>query len=551
MKRCPSCQRTYLDESLNFCRDDGASLVWEQSPQYDSSQGPGSSGMGRDTGSLPTRVFGAQSAAAAYSGNVGLLAPSSRTLPLPPRRPTRRAIDSLAVLPLVNDSADADMEYFSDGVTENIINSLAQLPKLRVVPRSTVFRYKGSNIDPQEVGQLLGVRAVLTGRFRQVGDRLIFAMELIDVANHSQLWGESYNRERSDIFAVQEEIAKEISEKLSVKLNRAEKKRLAKRYTENTEAYHLYLKGRYCVNRRTGEWLKKGVDYFQKSIKLDPNYALAYAGLADAYALLGSSTGGLPPKETFPKAKAAALKALEIDKALCEAHTSLGFSRLLYDWDFAGARQAFKRAIKLNPGYASAHDGYGFYLKAAGRHDEAIRECKQVQKLDPLSLFAHVSLGWAYYFAHRYTKAIEQGRKALEMDSQFAFAYRNIGLSFIQRGEIEEAISALSQALELSGNDPTYKSHLGYAYAMAGRLADAEQVIRWLKKVARKKYVPAYYFAIIYLGLDVQDEMFRWLERAFEERSGFMAFLHVEPMFDHLRTDPRLIGLVERVGVGK
>jgi len=376
-------------------------------------------------------------------------------------------------------------------------------------------------------------------------------MELIDVANHSQLWGESYNRQRSDIFAVQEEIAKEISEKLSVKLNRAEKKRLVKRYTENTEAYHLYLKGRYYVNRRTGEWLKKGIDYFQKAIKLDPNYALAYAGLADANALLGSSTGGLPPKETFPKAKAAALKALEIDKALCEAHTSLGFSRLLYDWDFAGARQAFKRAIKLNPGYASAHDGYGFYLKAAGRHDEAIRACKQVQKLDPLSLFAHVSLGWAYYFAHRYTKAIEQGRKALEMDPQFAFAYRNIGLSFIQRGEIEEAIGALSQALELSGNDPTYKSHLGYAYAMAGRLSDAEQVIKWLKKVARKKYVPAYYFAIIYLGLDVQDEMFRWLERAFEERSGFMAFLHVEPMFDHLREDSRLVDLVERVGLGK
>ncbi|HVG32824.1 MAG TPA: tetratricopeptide repeat protein [Pyrinomonadaceae bacterium] len=551
MKRCPSCQRTYLDDSLNFCRDDGTSLVWEQSPQYDSPQGAGNSGMVRDTGSLPTRVFGAGPAAAAYGGSLGLLAPQSHTLPLPPRRPTRRAIDSLAVLPLVNDSADADMEYFSDGVTENIINSLAQLPKLRVVPRSTVFRYKGSNIDPQEVGQLLGVRAVLTGRFRQVGDRLIFAMELIDVANHSQLWGESYNRERSDIFAVQEEIAKEISEKLSVKLNRAEKKRLIKRYTENTEAYHLYLKGRYYVNRRTGEWLKKGIDYFQKAIKLDPNYALAYAGLADAHALLGSSTGGLPPKETFPKAKAAALKALEIDKALCEAHTSLGFSKLLYDWDFAGARQSFKRAIKLNPGYASAHDGYGFYLKAAGRHDEAIHECKQVQKLDPLSLFAHVSLGWAYYFAHRYTKAIEQGRKALEMDPQFAFAYRNIGLSFIQRGEIEDAISALSKALELSGNDPTYKSHLGYAYAMAGRLADAEQVIKWLKKVARKKYVPAYYFAIIYLGLDVQDEMFKWLERAFEERSGFMAFLHVEPMFDHLREDPRLVDLVERVGLGK
>jgi TolB-like protein/Flp pilus assembly protein TadD len=550
MKRCPSCQRTYMDEALNFCRDDGTSLVWEQSPQYDAPSG-GSAGLGRETGSLPTRVFGAEAAAAATHGSLGLLAPPSLTLPLPPRRPTRKAIDSLAVLPLVNASLDPEMEYFSDGVTENIINSLAQLPKFRVVPRSTVFRYKGSDIDPQEVGQLLGVRAVLTGRVRQVGDRLIFAMELIDVANHAQLWGESYNRRRSDIFAVQEEIAKEISEKLSVKLNRAEKKRLVKRYTENTEAYHLYLKGRYYANRRTGEWLKKGIDYFQKAIELDPNYALAYAGLADAHALLGSSTGGLPPKETYPKAKAAASKALDMDKGLGEAHTSLGFSKLLYDWDLKGARRAFKRGIELNPPRAAAHDGYGFYLKAAGRHNEAIRECKLVQKLDPLSLFAHVSLGWAYYFAHRYTKAIEQGRKALEMDPQFAFAYRNIGLSYIQRGETEEAISALDRALELSNGDPTYKSHLGYAYAMAGRLADAEQVIKWLKRVARKKYVPAYYFAIIYLGLDVQDQMFLWLERAFEERSGFMAFLHVEPMFDSFRTDPRLIELVERVGLGK
>jgi TolB-like protein/Flp pilus assembly protein TadD len=545
MKRCPSCQRTYADETLNFCREDGASLVWEQSPKYDSpSQSSGA--MGLNTGSLPTRVFGAAQSA---SGQMGF-APSA-TLPLPPRKPTRRAIDSLAVLPLVNASADPDMEYFSDGVTENIINSLTQLPKLRVVPRSTVFRYKGSNIDPQEVGQLLGVRAVLTGRVRQVGDSLIFGMELIDVANHSQLWGDTYNRKLADIFEVQEEIAKEISEKLRVKLNRAEQRRLIKRYTENTEAYHLYLKGRYYANKRTGEWLLKGISYFQQAIELDPNYALAYAGLADAHAFLGSSTGGLPPKESFPKAKAAALKALEIDKALCEAHTSLGFSRLLYDWDILGARKAFKRAITLNPTYAPAHDGYGFYLKAAGRHDEAIRESKMVLKLDPLSLFAHVSLGWAYYFAHRYTFAIEQGRKALEMDPQFAFAYRNIGLSLVQRGAVEEAISALDQGLSLSGGDPTYKSHLGYAYAMAGRLADAEKVIKELKKMARRKYVSAYYFAIIYLGLDVQDEMFAWLERAFEERSGFMAFLHVEPMFAHLRTDPRFVDLVHRVGHGK
>ncbi|HEX8774415.1 MAG TPA: tetratricopeptide repeat protein [Pyrinomonadaceae bacterium] len=547
MKRCPSCQRTYADETLNFCRDDGTSLVWEKAYQYDSQSNLNGVTPGQ-TGSMPTRIFGAEATTA--SGRIGLSTPS-RTLPLPRRRPTRRRIDSLAVLPLVNASADPEMEYFSDGVTENIINALAQLPGLRVVPRSTVFRYKGADADPQEVGQLLGVRAVLAGRVRQVGDRLIFGIELIDVANHSQLWGESYNRQRSDIFEVQEEIAKEISEKLRVKLNREEKLRLAKRYTENTEAYHLYLRGRYYANRRTGEWLKKGIEYFQQAIKLDPKYALAYAGLADAYAFLGSSTGGSPPVETYPKAKEAALKALKIDRTLCEARTSLGFFRLLYDWDLRGARREFKRAIELNPGYAGAHDGYGFYLKAAGRHDKAITECKLAAKLDPLSLFAHVSLGWAYYFARQYASAIEQGRKALEMDPQFAFAYRNIGLALIQQGEVKEAIAALERAVRLSRNDPTYKSHLGYAYAMAGKLSDAEQVINELEKAARARYVSAYYFAMIYVGLDVQEQAFLWLERAFEERSGFMAFLHVEPMFDHLRADPRFVDLVHRVGLGK
>ncbi|HEV2913532.1 MAG TPA: tetratricopeptide repeat protein [Pyrinomonadaceae bacterium] len=547
MKRCPSCQRTYRDETLNFCREDGAPLVREPDAQYDSQSNLGGGGAGlANTDFIETRIFGAD---ASPSSPVGL-APSA-TLPLQRRRPTRRAIDSLAVLPLANASNDPEMEYFSDGVTENIINSLAQLPKLRVVPRSTVFRYKGLEFDPQEIGERLGVRAVLTGRVRQVGDRLIFGVELIDVANHSQLWGESYNRKRSDIFEVQEEIAKEISEKLRMRLNREEKRRLEKRYTESTEAYHLYLRGRYYANKRTGEWLKKGIDYFQQAIKLDRNYALAYAGLADSYAFLGSSTGGVPPVEAYPKAKEAAMKALKIDRTLGEARTSLGFFRLLYDWDLAGARREFKRAIELNPSYAGAHDGYGFYLKAAGRHEEAIRECKLVEKLDPLSLFAHVSLGWAYYFARQYANAIEQGRKALEMDPQFAFAYRNIGLALVQQGAVDEAITALERAVKISGGDATYKSHLAYAYAVAGKLAAAERIIAELEKLAREKYVSSYYFAMIYLGLDIQDRMFLWLERALEERSGFMAFLHVEPMFDALRTDSRFVALVRRVGLAK
>ena len=467
----------------------------------------------------------------------------------PPRRPRpRRAIDSLAVLPLVNASADPNTEYLSDGITESIINSLSQLPKLRVVPRSTVFRYKGQEVDPQEVGRELGVRAVLTGRVLQHGEMLVIKTELIDIAQESQLWGEQYRRKLTDIFALEEEISQEISEKLRLRLSGEEKQRLVKRYTDNTEAYHLYLKGRYFTGKRTTEWIKKGIEHFQQAIDLDPNYALAHAGMADAYAFLAASSGGFPPRETYPMAEAAALKALEIDDTLGEAHTSLGFFRLLYDWNFTASEREFKRAIELTPGYANAHDGYGFYLKAMGQFEEAIRECRQAQQLDPLSLFTTLSLGWAYYFARQYDRAIEQGRKTLEMDPRFAFAHFHVGMASTQKEKYEEAIAALSQAFTLS-DSLAFKAHLAYAYAKAGQHAEARQVSAELRELARQRYVAAYYFAIIHLGLGEMDEAFTWLERAYEERSGFLAFLKVEPMLDGLRADARFADLLRRVGL--
>jgi len=544
MKRCPACQRRYRDEAFNFCRDDGTPLVAETTGE-DEPQTRLVDVAAPDDSEAATQVFRS-------SGEVGgrIATSSSLTVPLQRRRsPSRKTIDSLAVLPLVNASNDAEMEYFSDGITESIINNLSQLPKLRVVPRSTVFRYKGRDVDPQTIGRELNVRAVFTGRVLQHGDSLIIKTELIDVEQESQLWGEQYRRRLTDILELEEEISREISGKLRLRLSGEEKKRLVKRYTENTAAYHLYLKGRYYTNKRTEEWIKKGVDYFQRAADTDPNYALAYAGLADAYAFLASSTGGMPPRDTYPKAKAAALKALEIDDTLAEAHTSLGFFYLMYDWNFAEAEREFKRAIKLNPGYANAHDGYGFLLKATARNEEAISASRQAQKLDPLSLFTNVSLGWAYYFARDYERAIEQGRKALAMEPRFDFAYWIVGVSLAQQGRMDESIAALNQAVILTGGGLTHESHLGYAYALSGKREDAEQMLSDLEETAKEKYVSAYYFAIIYLGLGEHDRAFQWLERAFDERSGFLAFIKVEPMFDPLRADERFSDLLRRMGL--
>jgi eukaryotic-like serine/threonine-protein kinase len=490
----------------------------------------------------------------AASGEIFPLENATQILPknsFPPRKTrTRKAIDSLAVLPLVNSGNDAETEYLSDGITEGIINSLSKLPKLRVVPRSTVFRYKGQQTDSQQIGSELGVRAVFAGRVLQLGDSLIVNAELVDIANEAQIWGEQYRREMTDIFTLLDEIVEDISEKLKLKLSGEDKKQLAKRYTENSEAYQFYLKGRYFVtSKRTEEWIKKGIEYFQKAIDLDPNYALAFAGIAEAYGFLASSTGGWSPREAYPKAEAAAMKALELDDTLGEAHCSLGFSRLLYDWNFAEAEREFKRAIELSPNYPNSHDGYGFYLKAVGRHAEAIEKCVQAQKLDPLSPFAHVSLGYAHYFARDYDKAIEECRRALEMDKNSTFAHRNLGLAYLQQGKLEKAIEALSNAVKFSQGGLAFESYLGFAYAVAGKRTEAMEVLASLEDLDKERYVPAYNFAIIYAGLGDLDKSFDWFEQARKERSGFLPFLKVEPVVDGLRSDPRFDELLKKIGL--
>jgi TolB-like protein/Flp pilus assembly protein TadD len=545
MRLCPTCSRVYANDALRFCRQDGAPLVAaaeDATRRLDAAD---------STGARPQET---REPPADHAPRGGVTS-SSLTAPLPPqprrRAARRRAIDSLAVLPFADEGGEAATGYLSDGITESIINTLSQLPRLRVLPRSTVFRHRGAGLDPQEVGRRLGVRAVLTGRVAEVGGWLVIRTELIDVWEESHLWGEQYRREPADIFALQEEISRDISEKLRLRLTGDERRRLSKRYTENTDAYRAYLRGRhYVTSKRTAQWIKKGIDCFQRAIDLDPNYALAYSGLAEAHGLLASSTGEQPPREAYPKAQAAARKALALDPSLAEAHTALGFSLLLYDYDAEGARRAFRRAARLNPNHPNAHDGLAFYYNATSQDAKAVAECGESRRLDPLSPFPEVNLGWAHYFARRYDAAAAQGRKALEMDGSFAFAHWIIGLALAQAGDAAGAVESLVRGVETSGGGLTFRAHLAYAYGRAGRGREARRALADLEKTARRRYVSAYYLALARLGLGETDAALGELERALEERAGFLAFLRVEPIFDALRDDARFRRLVERVGAG-
>jgi serine/threonine protein kinase/tetratricopeptide (TPR) repeat protein len=457
-----------------------------------------------------------------------------------------KPIDSLVVLPFVNASADPNTEYLSEGITESLINSLSQLANFRVIARTTAFRYKGREVDPQKVGRELGVRAVLTGRVTQRGDTLRIQADLVDVAEGSQLWGQQYNRKLSDIFALQEEIAREISEKLRLKLTGEEKQRLARRYTENTEAYEYYVKGRYYWNRRTADALQKAIEYFERAIEKDPAYALAYAGLADSYNALPVEAAGRP-KESHQKAKAAAEKALAIDDSLAEAHISLAYLLHRVDYDWERAEREFRRALQLNPGYATAHQWYGAFLASVGRFDEALAEVRRAREADPLSVPISAAVGRFLYVARRYDQAIEEYRKTLEMDPSFPGALAWLGAAHIQKGQHQEAIAELQRAHKLSEENTYTTGLLGQAYARAGQKSDAFRLLETLKEQAKRQYVSAYALAAVYTGLGDKEEALAWLEKAYEERSGWLFFAKVEPWLDPLRSDPRFQDLLRRM----
>jgi len=457
------------------------------------------------------------------------------------------SFDSLAVLPFSTSDSNPDSEYLSDGITEAVINTLAQLPQLKVMARSTVFRYKDQNRDPREIGRDLHVKAVLTGKVTQHGDNLIVSAELVDVADGSQLWGEHYKRHMTDIFQVQKEISSEISDKLRLKLTREQQEKLTRCYTDNAEAYRLYLKGRYWWNKRTIDGMKKAVLYFEQAIELDPTYALAYAGLADCYAMLGLYTA-LAPDESFPKAKIAQLRALEIDDNLAEARASLGFTLMFHDWDLKQAERELRRAIELNPGFASAHQWLGFCLGFGRRTEEAMAEMNLALQLDPFSASINYTAAIPIFWRRRYDEAILLFRSAVELHPDFWSTHYWLGLALAQNGEFALAIAELEKARAL-GDSPWSLSGLGYAYARAGRKNDAQEILNELKALAKETYVSAYEIALVYAGLDKANEAFDYLERAFDNRDRMMIWLGVHPLFDNLRADTRFRDLLLRIGL--
>jgi serine/threonine protein kinase/tetratricopeptide (TPR) repeat protein len=465
-------------------------------------------------------------------------------------RPQRvsKIIDSLAVLPFENASGDPERGYLSDGITGTLINTLATIPKLRVMAQSTVFRYKGREIDPQTIGRELNVRAVLTGRIMQGGGSLRCWSELVDVATGSQLWGAQYNCKVDDIFVVQDEISTEISGKLRLQLTRAEKKRLTKHHTENAEAYRLYLKGRHHWNRWTEEGFYKAIEYFQQAVEKDATYALAYTGLADSYVLLGWNSY-LPPKETFPKGRAAAMTALQLDPHLAEAHTPLAALLWLQDWRWEEAQTEFKRSLELGPTYPTANHWYAEYLMTMGRHEEAMARMKNGQQLDPLSLIINVAVGWAFYFARRYDEAIEQLRRTIELDPNYPVTYWILGLVLRKTGCYEPAITEGEKAVNLSGGSPLMRAALAHTFGTAGRTKEAFQMLDDLTELAKQKYVAPYFFAGIHIGLGENDRAIEYLEKSYEEHSHWLIYLHLDPNMDALRDDPRFQDLLQRVGL--
>jgi len=463
-------------------------------------------------------------------------------------RPHGGPIESVVILPFANGSADPNTEYLSEGITESLINNLSQIPNLRVMPRSTAFRYKGRDVDPQKTGNELHVRGVVSGRLLERGDEIIVQAELVDASTGSQLWGGRFNRKKTDLLALQDDLSGEISEKLRLRLSGDQKQRLTKRPTENADAYQLYLKGRYHWNKRTPEGVQKALSYFQDAINKDPNYALAYAGLADTYTYL-AFFGVVPPREAMPRAKAAADKALELDDRLAEARVSLGYISFIYDWNWSEAARNFDMALALNPAYTTSHTFYPLYLSSLGRSEQAIAVAKRALDLDPASPAVSHGLGVQFYLARHLDEGIEQCKKTLEMDANFAVAYGLLGQLYVSKGLYREAVPVLEKYSQLSGGSVTSRAQLGNVYAQSAKQGQALEIVGELTKDSERKFVPAYLLALVYTGLNDKNRAFSWLEKAYGERSVRLAYLKQEALWDSLRSDPRFEALVMRIGI--
>jgi serine/threonine-protein kinase len=457
-------------------------------------------------------------------------------------------IESIAVLPLRNESGNADLEYLSDGMTESLINSLSQLPDMKVIARSSVFRYKGKEVDVQQAAKELNVRAVLTGRVMQRGDTLDVSIDLTDTQNNTQLWGQHFTRKTADIFAVQDEIAQQATSALRLRLTGAQAERVVKRYTADEEAYRLYLQGRFYFNKHTNDGARKAIDYYKQATARDPAYALAYAGLADAYDQLAGAPGASPP-EVYPQARAAVTEALRLDNNLAEAHEALGNIKLDYDWDVHGAEGAYKEALALNPNDAVAHDSYGGLLMSGfGRFDEALAHFKRAQELDPLSPYIAKHLGTYCLFTHQYDRALVYLQKTLELEPNFPMTYMDTGFSYAQKGQYPEALAQFQKMQQLEPESSTALSGQGYVYALWGKDGEAHQKIKELEAMSARQYV-AVDVASVYAGLGDKDQVFAWLEKGYQQRDPQMINLRVHPTFEPLHSDPRFQALLRRVGL--
>jgi len=458
------------------------------------------------------------------------------------------AIDSIAVLPIINASNDPNSEYLSDGITESIISNLSQLTQLKVMARSTVFHFKGKEIDPREVGRQLGVRAVMSGRLLRQGDHLILRTELVNVADGTQLWGGESDRELSNVLGLQQDISREISEKLRLKLTGEEKKRLTERDTTSAEAYEFYLRGRYFWNKRTADGLTKAIEQFQQAINRDPNYALGHVGLADSYVLL-EEYAGIPSSETLPKARAAADRALEIDNSLAEAHASSGviFQQM---WRWPEIAEEYKRAISLNPNYPSAHHFLSIYYRTQGNLDDSLREIQRAQELDPLSSVIGQNVAEVYLLKNDLNSAIAQCQRIIELDPNFPGAHDELGFVYLKAQRNEEALKEFQKTVELSGRASRYLGDLGYCCAVTGRRAEALAILKELEEKYGRREAIGQYLAAVYTGLGDKDQAFAWLEKDYEQRSGIrLPWVKWWFAFNNLHGDPRYAALLHRLGL--
>src|SRR5882762_4127366 len=458
-----------------------------------------------------------------------------------------KQIESIAVMPFVNESGNADVEYLSDGMTETLISSLSQLPNLNVKARSSVFRYKGKETNPQTIGKELNVQAILNGRIVQRGDQLTLSLELIDPKTENVIWSDQYDRRQSDLVSLQSEIAKDVSTKLKLRLSGVDEAKVTKTSTANPEAYQAYLKGRYYWNRRTAENIKKAIEQFKAATDRDPNYALAYAGLADCYAVL-HEYAGTPTSETAPQAKAYAERALAIDGQLAEPHATLGLVNENL-WQWGEAEKEFKRAIELNPNYPTAYHWYSIFLKDVGRNDEAAVTIKRAQELDPLSSVIAVNISRLYQLQNNHTASVENSLKLIELDPSFGPAYEYLALSYLKQGKNAEANAAAEKAAELNNRSGIVLGDLGYVYAATGKRAEAIAVIKELEGKYERKEAIGQFIAAAYMGLGEKDKVFEWLEKDFEARNGKLVEVRWQIQFESLRDEQRFKELLKRMGL--